>query len=471
MSQDSRKTCDLLLLNGTVITMDRSRRIIELGGVAIKRGRIEGVGPADQFSSWEARRVVDCRGSAVLPGLVDCHNHLFQSLTRGLGDGMSLWGWLTGLIWPYAAHINREEARAAAMLAAVEAVRAGTTSLLDNHYSPADADTTMMIAATMEEVGLRGVVARGIFGPMTDVAGKRQLPGMLFRYTADEEIEETRKCMEAYPAGGRVEIWPSPINPTYVDPELLRRAVELASDGGVRWHSHCSETLVDSEVSIESHGLRPIEWLDRQGLLKGGMFAHGIWLSDGEIRSLAENGAGISHCPVANQYLASGIIRLKDLRDSGVVVGLGTDGAAGGQRQDIFECMKATVLLQRVNTLDPEIARAEDALELATVDGARLLGIDAGELTPGKLADVIVVDLTGAHVSPLHRVVTALAYSARGADVRMTIVEGEVIFENGRCTRVDEGAILHEAGIRAGELARRSGVEKSTSHWVATGRP
>lgn len=449
--------------------MDRDRQIIDPGGVAIIEGRIVAVGTADWFSSWTADRVVDCKGAAVLPGFVDSHNHLFQSLSRGLGDGMALWRWLTELIWPYAGHINGEEARASALLGAVEAVRSGTTTLLDNHYSPADADTTIAIAGAMETVGLRGVVARGIFGPMTELAQERQLPATLFRYTSDREIAETVTCMEQYPAGGRVEIWPAPINPTYVDPDLIRRSIELAGEHGVRWHSHCSETRVDAEFCLQRYGLRPIEWLARQGFLQGATFAHGIWLSDAEIQLLAESRSGISHCPVANQYLASGVIRLKDLRDGGVTVGLGTDGPAGGQRQDIFEVMKATVLLQRVSSLDPEVVSAEDALELATLGGARLLGIDAGELTPGKLADVIVVDLTKAHVHPLNRTGPALAYSARGADVRMTIVNGEVIYEHGRCLRIDEDAVIEEAAVRASELLARMGVEGLWPGWVSTG--
>lgn len=459
------RSCDLLLTNGVLVTLDAERRIIDPGAVAIVGDRIAAVGSADELSSWTVGRVVDCRGAAILPGLVDCHNHLFQGLARGLGDGMALWRWLTQLIWPYAAHITPEEARASALLGAVEGARSGTTSLLDNHYSPADAETTIAVAEAIETVGLRGVVARGIFGPMTDVARKRGLPDQLFRYTPDEEVELTQAGMNARPAGSRVEIWPAPINPTYVDPQLVHRAVELARDGGVHWHTHCSEVRVDAEVTVETHGLRPMEWLDREGLLESGTIAHGIWLSDTEIASLARNGAAVSHCPVANQYLASGVVRLRDLRDAGVTVGLGTDGPGGGQRQDLFECMKATVLLQRVTSLDPEIAHAEDALELATVEGARLLGIDAGTLVPGRLADVVVVDLTQSHVRPLHRAVPAIVYSARGTDVRMTIVNGEVIFEDGRCLRVDEDAVLEEAGRCAEELVARAGIKRLRHEW------
>jgi 5-methylthioadenosine/S-adenosylhomocysteine deaminase len=460
---------DLLFRGAVVVTMDADRTVLDPGDVAVADGRIVGVGAGGELDATQAARVVDCSGCAVLPGLVDCHNHLFQGLTRGLGDGLGLWDWLTGLIWPYADHVTREDARAAARLAAVEAVRAGTTSMLDNHYAPADPASTLAVADAMEEVGLRGVVARGIFGSRTDVARGRGIPDLLFRMSPEEELDATAACLDARPAGGRVEVWPAPINPTYVEPDLLTRAVGLARDAGVRWHTHCSEVRVDSESSLASYGLRPVVRLAREGLLEGATIAHGIWLDDEEVGHLAETGAAVSHCPVANQYLASGVAPLRDLRRAGVVVGLGTDGPAGGQRQDLFECMKSSVLLQRVTALDPSVTRAEDALKMATIGGAALLGIEGGALEPGKLADLVVVDLRAPHLRPLHRVATALVYSARGADVRMTVVGGDVVFEDGRCTRVDESEVLIEAQARAEALVERAGLSHLRGGWGSRG--
>jgi 5-methylthioadenosine/S-adenosylhomocysteine deaminase len=456
---------ELVLRGGVVVTMDAGRTVLDPGDVAVAGGRIVAVAPGGQLPDLAAVRVVDCSGCAVLPGLVDCHNHLFQGLSRGLGDGLALWDWLTRLIWPYADHVTPEDARAAALLAAVEAVRAGTTSLLDNHYAPADSASTLAVAEAMEEVGLRGAVARGIFGSRTDVARDRGIPDLLFGMSAEEELEATEACLDARPAGGRVEVWPAPINPTYVEPDLLVRAVGLARQAGVRWHTHCAEVRADVETSIATHGVRPLVRLAREGLLGGATVAHGIWLDDEEVACAAEAGAAVSHCPVANQYLASGVAPVGELRRAGVKVGLGTDGPAGGQRQDLFECMKSSVLLQRVHALDPSAARAEDALEMATIDGAALLGVDGGSLEPGKLADLVVVDLRGPHLHPFHRAATALAYSARGADVRMTVVGGEVVFEDGRCTRVDEDEVVVEAQARAEALVERAGLSHLRIAW------
>jgi 5-methylthioadenosine/S-adenosylhomocysteine deaminase len=327
-------------------------------------------------------------------------------------------------------------------------------------------DSTLAVASAIETVGLRGVVARGIFGPITDVARSRDLPPTLFRYTAKEEIALTEACIGARPAGSRVAIWPAPINPTYVDVDLTMSAVELARRSGVRWHTHCSEVRVDTEVSRSRYGMAPMEWLHREGLLgTDTTIAHAIWLSDAEIELLGSTRTGVAHNPVANGYLASGVARIRELRRAGALVALGTDGPGGGQRQDPFESMKAAVLLQRVTSLDPGALTAEDALELATREGARLLGTQAGSLSPGRLADVAVVDLTGAHVTPLHRSVSALVHSARASDVTMTVVGGEVVFEGGRCVRIDEAAVIAEAQGRAHELVERLGLQHLRAPW------
>ena len=463
---ESRPTdCDLVLTGGAVVTVDDDRRVLEPGAVAISGDRIVAVGTPDELATVRAARTVDCRGKAVLPGLIDCHNHLFQGLARGLGEGMSLWPWLCDFMWPYSAAITREEAVVAARLGAIEAARAGTTAIVDNHYSPADHDTTIAVADAIEGVGLRGVVARGMFGEMTEVARTHGLAESLFRYPMQEDLDISRAALEAR-RGRRVGIWPAPINIIYNDQELVRRAVEMAHAFGTGWHTHCSEAKVDPDIYLETYGIRPIDWLYDEGLLgRGATIAHGIWFDDREVERMGASGSAVSYNPTSNQYLASGFLRLRDLRGAGVTVGLGTDGPGCGHRQDLFEQMKQSVLLQRVATREPTASSGEEALEFATREGARYLGVDAGVLLPGALADVVVVDLERPHVRPLHRVVAALVYSARGSDVVMTIVGGEVIYENGRCMKVDEAAVTAEAQARAAELVERAGLAGLKVPW------
>lgn len=460
------ETCDLLLTGGSVVTLDEERRVLEPGAVAISGDRILAVGTTDELARYQARRTIRCDGKAVLPGLVDCHNHLFMTLGRGLGDGRSLAPWLCDFMWPYATSISSEEARSAAYLGAIEAARAGTTCIVDNHYAPSDLETTLAVAGAVEDVGLRGVITRGIIGHPNDLTKQRRSPEELFRYSPQDELDITRACIEARPPGSRVTVWPAPLNITYVDQELVRQSVELARELDTGWHCHCAEVRSENEVYVEAYGIRPVEWLYEEGLLDDrATIAHGIWINDREVEELGGTRTGISHNPISNQYLASGVLRLRELRDAGAVVGLGSDGASCTHRQDIFECVKQAVLLQRSNTLDPGASYAEEALELATREGAQYARIDAGFLASGKLADVIVVNLDRPHLRPLNRIVATLAYAARGSDVEITIVGGEIVYEEGHCTRVDEQVVMQEAEVRALQLVERAGLKALRNPW------
>ncbi|MBO9521352.1 MAG: amidohydrolase family protein [Nocardioidaceae bacterium] len=440
--------------------MDPGRRVLHDGAVAISGDRIAAVATAPEMVRTSARRVLDCRGSIVLPGLVDTHTHSYQTFARSLGEGRALWSWLAGFLWPYASRLTAEDARVATLLAAAEAALAGTTAVLDHHYAPADPATVQLVADAWEEVGLRGVVARGMAGTPSPVATRHGLAGELFAHDTPTELALTRACIEDRLPGSRVRVWGGPHNVAYADQALLRGADELAAETGTRWHAHCASTVGDPATYRAAYGTTPVAWLHRQGLLgPRATLAHAIHLDDAEVAALGEAGAGVAHCPVSNQYGADGVLRLAALRAAGAVVGLGTDGAAYNHRQDLFECMKQAVLLQRISTLDPAAASSADALELVTLGGARLLGLDAGALVPGLLADVTVVGLGAPHLTPHHDTTALLTYAVRGADVTTTIVGGEIVVERGRCTRVDVEALCAEATGRARALARSAGID------------
>ncbi|MDJ0384569.1 amidohydrolase [Streptomyces sp. G-G2] len=459
MSPVKDRHCDLLLVGGAVVTVDQRHTIHRPGAVAVTGNRITAVGSEQDMAGWQAPTVLDCRGRAVLPGFVDGHTHLYQALVRGLGEGMSIVPWLCEFMWPYSIAVTGEDAVAGARLAAVEAIRGGITTVVDNHYAPTDLSTTLAVADVIERAGLRGAVARGIVGERTPVAARRGQPEALFRYSAKDELAITREAVRHRPPGSKVEIWPAPLNLTYVDQDLVRASAALAGELGTRWHTHCCESSADPRSYIEAYGVRPVQWLAAQGLLdERATLAHAIWLDDEEIAQVADARAGIAHNPTSNAYLASGTIRLRELRERGVAVALGTDGPSCGHRQDMFECMKQAVFAQRLHTLDPTAARARDALEMATRDGARYAGIDAGVLQAGRLADIIVVDLERPHLRPLHDLVSTLVYSARGSDVLVTIVDGEIVHQHGRCVRVDEQSAIEDAQQRAERLILRAGI-------------
>ena len=451
--------CDLILEGGTVVTLDPERPVVEGGFVAIVGDRIAAVGEGYEISGYQAERVISCRGRLVMPGLVDCHNHLFQALGRTLGEGLPGWEWLSRFMWPYAAEITPEETEAAVYLGAVEAALAGTTSLLDHHYGRTDYDTTLAVASAIEEVGLRGVVARGVAGGYTALAERQGLPRKAFPLTDDEELSITEVCIKARPPGSQVSIWPGPINTVYTDQNLLASAVSLARSHGTGWHTHLSAPRSDPDVYREAYGLRPGMWLHREGLLgPDAVLAHATWVDDEEIDAIGSTRTAVVHCPMSNQYVPYGVMPMRRLLEAGATVGLGTDGSTCGHRQDLFENMKMLVLMHRLAELDPEASSAAEALHIATTGGAAALGIDAGRLVPGALADVIVLDTSRAHLTPVHDPRTALVYAARGSDVTMNIVGGQVIVEEGRCTRVDQEEVISEARGRARGLIARIGL-------------
>ncbi|RCG27172.1 amidohydrolase [Streptomyces diacarni] len=468
-------SCDLLLTGGTVVTVDERYTVHEPGAVAVTGDRITAVGPADELSALRARTVLDCRGQAVIPGFVDGHTHLYQALVRGLGEGMSIVPWLCDFMWPYSISVTGEDAVAGVRLAAAEALRAGITTVVDHHYAPTDLDTTLAVARTLEEAGLRGAVARGIVGERTAVAAARGQPDALFRYSAQDELDLTRQAVAHRPPGSRVEVWPAPLNLTYVDQELVRAAVGLARELGTRWHTHCCESGADPRGYTAAYGVRPLQWLAGEGLLdERATLAHAVWLDDEEIEQAGAAGAAVAHNPVSNGYLASGTLRLPALRDAGVLMALGTDGPSCGHRQDMFECMKQAVLAQRLHTLDPQVVTAREVLAMATREGARYAGVDAGSLVAGRLADLAVVDLTAPHLRPLHDVMSTLVYAARAGDVTTTVVGGRIVHRDGHCLSVDEQAAAAEAQERADALLRRAGIDvpsRAAQHRAATPSP
>lgn len=465
METNPEKHCDLLLTGGIVVTVDDERRALDPGAVALRGEQIVAVGTPTELAAYQAKRCIDCQGKLITPGFIDCHNHLFESLLRGVGEGMKLWPWLSQLLQPFGDKVTRQEVVAAVTNCALEAIRNGTTCVIDNHYAPTDLDTTLAVAEAIESTGLRGAVARGMYAYPTNISESYGYDlERTFMYSVDDEIDITRAAMEARPAGSKVEIWPTPECVSYNPQELLVRAVELACEFGTRWHTHLAEDDSEEGQYQQNYGIGQVEWLHREGLLKDGTFAHSIWLDDKDIELLGEAHAGIAHCPVSNQYLATGIMRLRDLRSAGAIVGLGSDGSCCGN-QDLILAMRTAVLLQRVNTLDPTIATAEDALEMATVEGARYVGIDAGQLMPGKLADLAVINLEAPQTRPFNRALGALVYNGRGSDVEMTIINGKIVYEDGHCTMVDEIAVMQEVQARADELFERLELERFRTHW------
>lgn len=469
--ETDNQVADILFKGGEIITLDAANPRIRNGAIAVAGNEILAVGTSANVETQipAAKRTVDCSGLTIMPGLVDGHNHLFQHLGKALGDGLSLLPWLADYMMPLAAEISREDAVHAVRLGALNSVLCGTTAIVDNHYAPVDEATIIGVADALEEVGVRGAVARGIYGPMVEGGRRMNSDARLFRYSNAEELEITRACIREKPAGSLVEVWPAPENVVYLDPDLMLASHELAGEFDVCWHSHCSESRFEVEIFTSIYNMRPARWLHEQGILDDRItLAHGIWFDEEEIALLGNANASVVHNPVSNQYLASGIIQLGPLINAGANVALGTDGAAVAG-QDMFEAMKSAQLLQRIRGLDPASTSSELMICMATRNGGRMLRKNLGVLKPGALADFIIVDMNGIHHQPNNRPVCNLTLSTRGSDVRHVVINGEMVVENGRSTRVDQEKIVADAIQSSSRLINRAGLRDLVKGWVEPG--
>lgn len=452
--------CDLLIAGDWVFTFDREGTIHAPGVVAIDGDKIVWTGSGEAAAAIKARKRLDRPGCALLPGLINAHTHLFQTLVRGLGDDLGLLGWIRQVVWPFIDLMTEEDLYIASLAGAVESARAGTTCILENHYALTDLKSSLRVRDALERVGLRGVVARGIVGPRTRAADRAGFADTLFRFSAEEDLEIMEECLKTPGSTGLVRFWPSPLMLSFVEADLTAKAIRLGRRYGAGWHTHCAEIEIDSDLFRDINGAVPVAWLAAEGLLGAdATLAHGVWLSDGEIALLGEHGGTVVYNPVSNGFCGAGVMPLRKLRAAKVNIALGSDGPGSNNTVDMLEVLKVGVLLQKAAVGDFDACSAEEAISLAFHGGACCVGLEdeIGQLIPGKQADLIAVDFSGIHTTPVHRVPSALVYSARGGDVRLTMVAGRVVFDGDKVAGIDEPLLIEELRKRAFSIAGRLG--------------
>ncbi|MCU1458432.1 MAG: amidohydrolase [Actinomycetia bacterium] len=435
-----------LIRNGIVLPLDQPRRVLDPGSVLVDGATIVAVGTVDEIDAdprAAGATLVDATGRAVLPGL---HNgHLHSGLLRGTAESMSLWDWLETYVDPSHRALTPQIARAASLQCYAEALLGGTTSVMDMwRYMEGSAHVA-------EELGIRATLVPYV----------ADAPG--FDYF--ETIETNRALLERHrsSAGGRVRTWVGLEHLMYCTPECFVAAAELAAEFDTGLHTHSSESIWEVQESLKRWGRRPIEVFEQRGILgPNTVVAHCVWLDEREIELLARTGTSVVHCPCSNMKLSSGPARVGDLRRAGVLVGLGSDGEKENNNLDLFEEMKFASLLQKVTTMDPTTGDPWDVLEMATIDGARALGLGdlTGSLEPGKRADVVTVSLTGLHTTPvLHgpnfNVAAHLVFSANAADVRDVFVDGRHLVAEGVALTFDVDTVRETAQAAAEELFDR----------------
>lgn len=435
-----------LVRNGIVLPMTGARTYLDPGSVLIESTTIVAVGSVEDLDAdprSAGAQVVDVAGHVVLPGLHNCHLH--SGLLRGTAESMSLWDWLKAYVDPAHKALTAEIAEAASLHCYAESLLAGTVSVMDMWRFMEGS------AAAASALGLRATLVPYV----ADLAG----------YDYFESIETNRKLLESHrsAAEGRVRAWVGLEHLFYCSPQAFRAAADLAVEFDTGIHTHSSESIWEVQESLKQFGRRPIEEFYNRGILGDRtVVAHCVWLDDREIELLARTGTSVAHCPCSNMKLSSGAARIADLRAKGVQVGLGSDGEKENNNLDLIEEMKFASLLQKVSTLDPTSGDPWDVLAMATIDGARALGLDdvSGSLEPGKRADLITIDLGGLHTTPvLHgtdfNAAAHVVFSAGGRDVRNVFVDGARVVADGVPTTFDVASVRSRAQAAAEELFQR----------------
>ncbi len=430
-----------------VVTMDTARRVLENAAVAIRGDRIIALGArADIDKRFTAKQRLDRPEAVLLPGLINAHAHAPMSLLRGIADDLNLQDWLENYIFPAEAkNVTRDFVLWGTRLACLEMILSGATTYADMYYFE-DA-----VAEATKEAGMRGVLGETIIGfPAPDA--KAPADALAF---AENFIRRFKDDPLITPA-----VAPHAL---YTNSEgTLRASRALANRYGVPLIIHLSETKRENDVAREKYAATPTATLDRWGVFDGRtLAAHGVWLDDADLAILAKRGVGLAHCPSSNTKLASGVASVAKWLTLDIAAGLGTDGPAGSNNDfNLFEEMDLAAKLQKVTTGDPRALPAIAALEMATIRGARALGLDKeiGSLEPGKRADLITVDLSQPHAAPLYDAVSQLVYSLKGGDVRDSMVNGRLLLRGREPLTLDRALILAKAREYAVRVKRSVGT-------------
>lgn len=429
------ETENILIKDVNILTYDDGEVKDFNGSVLIENDRIVDIGENITVS---ADKVIDGDGNFLMPGLINTHNHIAMNLFRGLADDMELDTWLNDNIWPMEANLNSNYCYIGSLLAIVEMIKTGTTTFNDMYFYMSS------VARAVEKSGIRGVLAYG----MIDFGDEEK---------RENEFKENIDLIKNFhnTADGRITCKFGPHSPYTCSKELLERTREEADKYNVGIHIHMNETQKEIQDVKEATGKRPFEYLNDLGVLKSDVIAaHCVWLSDNEIKIIKENNVNVSHNPCSNMKLASGISPVSKLLENNINVAIGTDGSSSNNNLDIFEEMKFTSLLQKVNTLNPKVLPSDEVFKMATINGAKALGLkDIGTIEKGKKADLIIIDKKSITMTPnSNKPSSNIVYSANGYDVLTTICNGKILMEDKKIQTLNEEKIKEYASEAIEEM-------------------
>ncbi len=432
----------LVIANGIVVTVDGSRRILNPGSIAINGANIVAIDtPANIAAQFKAVDTIDATGKVVMPGLINTHTHAAMVMYRGLGNDLALMDWLQKYIFPAEAKtVSPEFVRVGTRLAALEMIQSGTTLYADMYYFEEE------VARVTKAAGLRGVLGQTVIEfPVPDAR------------TPAEAMQRTEAFAREFAGDELITASVAPHAVYTLDAKTLTAVSELARRLNIPVQIHLAETSAEAGMSQERHKMRPVAILEHLKFWAPiTIGAHAVWINPDEIALLKQRNVGVSNNPESNMKLSSGTAPVLGYRKAGVNVGLGTDGAASNNDLDMFEAMRQAAFQQKLITMDPTAISAPEALEMATIGGARVLGQHArvGSLEPGKRADVIVVGMSKARQTPLFDPVSQIVYASRGDDVETTIVNGKILMRDRKVLTLDEARVLGDARVAADQVRK-----------------
>lgn len=429
---------DIIIHNGIIVTVNKNFDIIRDGIVFINDGKIEDVSSKpEDYVYLEAKEIIDAAGGIIMPGLVNTHTHLPMSILRGIADDLLLSEWLNKYIFPLEAkYMNPETVRIASYLGCAEMLLSGTTTCCDGYFHEEE------VARAVLESGMRGVIGQGII----------DFPAPGIPDPADNIKTAVRYVEKWQNVSSLIKLSIFCHSPYTCSEDTLKKAKQIASSNKILFQIHAAETKNEYDMIMSRHSLSPVKYLEQTGVLdENTLLVHAVWMDEKDIKIISKHNSTISHNPQSNMKLASGISPVPEFLKEGITVGLGTDGCASNNDPDLFKEMDVAAKLHKVNVLDPTVMDAKTVVQMATIKGAKAIGLgdETGSIEKGKQADIIIINTDSPHLIPMYNPVSHIVYSATGSDVRDVIVSGKMVVRDKKLLTLNLEDIIDKVNFLA----------------------
>ena len=452
----------MIFENATIITMNQRREILSHGAVVVEGQNIIYLGKTNEAKEkYPEHKRFDCNGNILMPGLIDTHVHTAQAMIRGCADDLGLIDWLFKRVWVLQGNYSYADGRASAALCTLEMIKSGTTSFIECML--ADRYGFDGVAEVIRQSGMRAAIGKIVMNKPTYAAAEFEMyPGMV--EDAETSISHTLQAYDKWEGAGdgRIQVWFGPRSPGGVTPGLYDEISKLAKERNMGITIHLSEVKEDLPYA-KSLGYRsPIEFADQHGLLGShSVLAHCVWTDADDWELLAKTGTHVTHNPASNAKTATGIAPIQGMLRAGVNVSLGCDGGPSNNSYDMVRDLRLTSYLANLRENDPTMVPAETVLEIATINGAKAMGLEneIGSIEVGKKADFIVINMDAPHLTPAPDPVSTIVYAAVGTDIDTVVINGQLVMQARKVLTLDEPAVLFEARQRYIQVANRAGLK------------